>query len=51
MMNTILRRFQEGKTIFINDKEYGARYPTGKGVRLKSVEVFEHAGNSAVYEG
>jgi 6-pyruvoyltetrahydropterin/6-carboxytetrahydropterin synthase len=27
------------------------RYPVGKTVRLKSAEVFEHAGNSAIYEG
>ena len=27
------------------------RYPVGQDVRLRSVEVFEHAGNSAVYEG
>ena len=27
------------------------RYPVGQGVRLRSVEVFEHEGNSAVYEG
>jgi 6-pyruvoyltetrahydropterin/6-carboxytetrahydropterin synthase len=50
-MNTILRVFQEGKAITIAGKEYSARYPTGKNVRLKSVEVFEHAGNSAIYEG
>jgi hypothetical protein len=27
------------------------RYPLSEAVRLKSVEVFEHAGNSAIYEG
>lgn len=27
------------------------RYPVNPMIRLKSVEVFEHAGNSAVYEG
>jgi hypothetical protein len=27
------------------------RYPVGMGVKLKSAEVFEHAGNSAIYEG
>ena len=26
------------------------RYPVGKTVKLKSVEVFEHAGNSAIFE-
>jgi len=30
---------------------FEARYPVGQGVRLRSAEVFEHAGNSAVYEG
>lgn len=38
---------QDGETI----KVYEARYPIGAGVRVKSVEVFEHAGNSAIYEG
>jgi 6-pyruvoyltetrahydropterin/6-carboxytetrahydropterin synthase len=27
------------------------RYPINPTVRVKSVEVFEHAGNSAIYEG
>jgi hypothetical protein len=27
------------------------RYPVNPMLKLKSVEVFEHAGNSAVYEG
>ena len=27
------------------------RYPLNPSVRIKSVEVFEHAGNSATYEG
>jgi 6-pyruvoyltetrahydropterin/6-carboxytetrahydropterin synthase len=29
----------------------GDRYPVGQSVKLKSVEVFEHSANSAVYEG
>ena len=29
----------------------GSRYPVGKDVKLKSVEVFEHQANSAIYEG
>lgn len=33
------------------EKVYEARYPIGADVRVKSVEVFEHAGNSAIYEG
>jgi 6-pyruvoyltetrahydropterin/6-carboxytetrahydropterin synthase len=32
-------------------KKTGGRYPVGQTVRLKSAEVFEHAGNSAIYEG
>jgi 6-pyruvoyltetrahydropterin/6-carboxytetrahydropterin synthase len=32
-------------------KIVGGRYPIGQTVRLKSAEVFEHAGNSAIYEG
>jgi len=27
------------------------RYPVNNTVRVKSAEVFEHAGNSAIYEG
>ena len=30
---------------------YQPRYPVGQGVRLRSAEVFEHDGNSAIYEG
>ena len=51
MMNLILKNFQEGKSVTINGKDYQSRYPVGQGVRLKSVEVFEHDGNSAIYEG
>jgi len=31
-------------------KDNIGRYPVGKTVKLKSVEVFEHAGNSAIFE-
>ena len=31
-------------------ESFGPRYPVGQSVRLRSVEVFEHDGNSAVYE-
>lgn len=41
-MNKILVAYQITNT---------GRYPIGKNVRLKSAEVFEHAGNSAIYEG
>jgi 6-pyruvoyltetrahydropterin/6-carboxytetrahydropterin synthase len=54
VMADILRRFQAGETwhFFPGGKiaEYTPRYPVGQDVRLRSVEVFEHAGNSAVYE-
>ena len=50
-MNNILTAFKAGKSITLAGKEYSARYPVGKDVKLKSVEVFEHAGNSAIYEG
>lgn len=51
VMNQILTAYQAGKPIMLVNKEYMPRYPVGKGVKLKSVEVFEHAGNSATYEG
>ena len=51
-MNEILHGLRNnGWVLAATGKTYTARYPVGKGVRLKSVEVFEHAGNSAVYEG
>jgi 6-pyruvoyltetrahydropterin/6-carboxytetrahydropterin synthase len=42
-MNEILDRMKEFPDT--------ARYPVNPDVRLKSVEVFEHAGNSAIHEG
>lgn len=51
-MDKILKTYQQGKTYTLpNGKIFEARYPVGKDVKLRSVEVFEHAGNSAVYEG
>jgi len=51
-MSYILRTFQSGKAYGLPDgRTYAPRYPVGAGVRLRSAEVFEHAGNSAVYEG
>ena len=32
-------------------QQNGDRYPVGESVKLKSVEVFEHNANSAIYEG
>jgi 6-pyruvoyltetrahydropterin/6-carboxytetrahydropterin synthase len=40
-------RSQDGKVM----KVFGARYPVGVDVKLRSVEVFEHDANSAIYEG
>ena len=55
VMADILKSFQADETWhFMNDQEiveYAPRYPVGQGVRLRSVEVFEHEGNSAIYEG
>jgi hypothetical protein len=31
--------------------DHAPRYTVGSGVRLRSAEVFEHDGNSAIYEG
>ena len=51
-MNEILEAYQEGRAwTHPNGHVFEARYPVGQGVKLRSVEVFEHAGNSATYEG
>ena len=52
-MNQILQTFKRGETWNCPDtgRSYSARYPVGVGVKLCSAEVFEHAGNSAIYEG
>jgi 6-pyruvoyltetrahydropterin/6-carboxytetrahydropterin synthase len=51
-MNEILTAYQEGKGWTHPDgRVFQARYNVGSGVKLKSAEVFEHAGNSAIYEG
>ena len=56
-MANILKTFQAGNSWFLvaqdgtTLKEFQCRYPVGQGVRLRSAEVFEHAGNSAIYEG
>jgi 6-pyruvoyltetrahydropterin/6-carboxytetrahydropterin synthase len=51
-MNEILETFQRGEVVILeNGKSFECRYPVGQGVRLRSVEVFEHNANSAVYEG
>ena len=55
-MQDILETFQRGEGWELKDqhgktlKLFGARYPVGQGVKLRSVEVFEHNANSASYE-
>jgi hypothetical protein len=55
-MENILKAFQAGNSWFLvaqdgtTLKEFKCRYPVGSGVKLRSVEVFEHNANSAVYE-
>lgn len=51
-MNQILEAYCSGQGWAHPDgRIFEARYPVGTGVRLRSAEVFEHSGNSAVYEG
>ena len=51
-MKDILETFQRGEAYTLeNGKSFECRYPVGQGVKLRSVEVFEHNANSAVYEG
>ena len=51
-MNEILIAYQCGGVWHHPDgRIFEARYPVGIDVRLRSVEVFEHEGNSAIYEG
>jgi 6-pyruvoyltetrahydropterin/6-carboxytetrahydropterin synthase len=56
-MKDILESFQRGEDWkFTNARNgttyvFACRYPVGAGVKLRSVEVFEHNANSAVYEG
>ena len=50
-MDEILEAYKAGESWTHPDgRVFEARYPVGAGVRLRSAEVFEHAGNSAVYE-
>lgn len=50
-MDEILKQFQKNEEWKLKNQSFRARYPVGQGVKLRSVEVFEHAGNSAIYEG
>jgi hypothetical protein len=50
-MNEILEAYKQGRGWTHPDgRVFEARYPVGQGVKLRSAEVFEHAGNSAIYE-
>ena len=55
VMNHILHCFQTGEPSRLlkgdSIESFEPRYPVGKDVRLRSAEVFEHEGNSAIYEG
>jgi 6-pyruvoyltetrahydropterin/6-carboxytetrahydropterin synthase len=51
-MAEILQAYQDGSGWTHPDgRVFESRYPVGADVRVRSVEVFEHAGNSATYEG
>lgn len=54
-MSRILHCFKSGQSYRLMKgtqiQAFEPRYPVGKGVRLRSAEVFEHEGNSAVFEG
>ena len=51
-MQEILEAYQAGRGwTHPNGSVFESRYPTGSGVKLRSVEVFEHNANSASYEG
>ena len=55
-MQHILETFQKGETWALNTqdglplKAFSCRYPVGLGVKLRSVEVFEHGANSGSFE-
>ena len=55
-MVDILETYQRGESWSFTDaqgnvKTFDNRYPVGQGVKLRSVEVFEHGANSGSYEG
>lgn len=49
-LDKIVKTFQAGENYTVNGKTFECRYPVGQGVRVQSVEVFEHGANSAIYE-
>jgi 6-pyruvoyltetrahydropterin/6-carboxytetrahydropterin synthase len=57
ILNEIIKTYQSGRAWHLKNDKGGTlqtfenRYPVGQGVRLRSVKVFEHGANAAVYEG
>ena len=49
-LSEILVCFKAGEAVTVNNAHYFSKYKIPEAVRLKSVEVYEHAGNSAIYE-
>lgn len=53
-MADILKHFKRGDTWLLDRgdvlQKFTPRYPVGQGVHLRSAEVFEHLGNSAIFE-
>ena len=49
-LDKIIKTFQSGESYTVDGKTFENRYPIGKGVKVRSVEVFEHGANSAIYE-
>jgi len=49
-LDVIIKTFQRGESYTVNGKTFECRYPVGHGVKVRSVEVFEHGANSAIYQ-
>lgn len=55
-LDTIIKTYQRGEAYNLTSqsgevlKSFTNRYPVGQGVKVRSVEVFEHGANSAVFE-
>jgi len=56
-LDKIIKTYQRGEAYQLTAQDgtvlqsFENRYPVGQGVTLRSVEVFEHGANSAIYEG
>lgn len=49
-LDKIIKTFQRGESYTVAGKTFECRYPVGQGVQVRSVEVFEHGANSAIYQ-